>query len=96
MAQEGAEEGGVQIAELQFRWSLLQHLPGMADQQSKRVPVAGDGVRAGLKLLHEAVGEERRQEPGEVGGLHVSGLLPTRSSRRAASCISSGVTVRYQ
>ena len=31
MSQEGAEEVGVQVAELQFRWSLLQHLPGMAD-----------------------------------------------------------------
>ena len=96
MAQEGAEEVGVQVAELQFRRGLLQHLAGMADQQSERVPVAGDGVRAGLELLHEAVGEERRQESGEVGGHHDGDLLATRSSRRAASCISSGVTVRYQ
>ena len=96
MAQEGTEEVGVQVAELQLRRGFVQHLPGVADQESERVPVAGDGVRAGLELLHEAVGEERRQEPGEVGSLHVSGLLPTRSSRRAASCISSGVTVRYQ
>ena len=99
MTQEGAEEVCVQVAEFQFRWGLLQHLAGMADQQSERVPVAGDGVRAGLELLHEAVGEEGRQESGEVGvevgGRHDGGLA-TRSSRRAASCISSGVTVRYQ
>ena len=32
MTQEGAEEVCVQVAEFQFRWGLLQHLAGMADQ----------------------------------------------------------------
>ena len=97
MAEEVAEEGGVEVFERQFRRRLLQLPLGVAHQQSEGVPVAGDGVRACLALLHEVVAEEPGQEPREVGGtLHGRGLGAMRSSRRAAACISSGVAERYQ
>ena len=62
------------------------------DQQPERVPVAGDGVRAGLALSDEPLGEERLQHRRERA--HDSPVQC--SSRAAASCISSGTADRYQ
>ena len=97
MVREGPDEGGVQLAHGQVDRRFLQLPLGVADQQAERVAVACDGMRAGPELLPEAVGEERRQQPGEVGGgLDEGPLRAVRSSRRAASRSSSGSAVRYQ
>ena len=80
-----------------FRWRLVQLPLGVAHQKPEGIPVAGDGMRACLALLHQVVAEEHGQEPREVGGgAHGRGLGAMRSSRRAAACIRSGVPERYQ
>ena len=97
MAEEVAEEGGVEVFERQFRRRLVQLPLGVAHQKPEGVPVAGDGMRACLALLHEVVAEEPGQDPREGGGgVHGRGLGAIRSSRRAAACIRSGVAERYQ
>ena len=83
--------------EPQFRRRLLQLPLGVEHQKPEGVPVAGDGMRACLALLHQVVAEEHGQEPREVGGSpHGRGLGARPSSRLAAACISSGVAERYQ
>ena len=97
MAQEGANEVGAQIAEFQGGRRFLQFPQSVADQRAECVPVASNRVRAGLALLHYAVGEEWVQKSGEGSrGFHTGRFRGTRSSRRAASWSSSGVAVRYQ
>ena len=66
-----------------------------AQQQPDGVAVGGDGVRAGLALLEQPVGEERLQGGGERG--HRGSTFPIiGSSRSAASASSSGAADRYQ
>ena len=97
MAQEVAEQGGVEVIERHRRGRLVPFPLGVAHQQTERRAIARDGVRARLTLLHEALGKEPGQQAREVGGgVHGSGLRAMRSRRRAASCSSSGVAVRYQ
>ena len=69
-------------------------LPGEAQQQPAGVAVGGDGVRAGLLLPDQLVGEEPLQDRGEsVTAGPPSGCC---SSRAAASASSSGTACRYQ
>ena len=97
MAEEVAEQCGVEVVEGHRRGRLVQCLLGVAHQQPERRAIARDGVRAGLALAHEALGEEQGQQRREVGGgVHDDGLRAMRSRRRAASASSSGVAVRYQ
>ena len=64
-------------------------------QQPDRVAVGGDGVRAGLALLEQSVGEERLQGGGDRG--HRGSTFPIiGSSRSAAIASSSGEADRYQ
>ena len=65
-----------------------QFLLSILDQQAEGISVAGNGMRACLTLLHEAFGEERGQELGEIGsGAHEIDLRAVRSSvgRRAVT-----------
>ena len=67
---------------------------GEAQQQPERVAVGGDGVRAGLALADQPVGEERLQGRGERG--HRPTLLVCGRGGAAASASSSGAADRYQ
>jgi hypothetical protein len=62
-------------------------------EQPQRVAVGGDGVRAGVLLPGEPVGEERLQGGGQRG--HDIAAEPD-SSRSATSASSSGAADRYQ
>ena len=73
---------------------LPVRLCGEDQQQPERVAVGGDGVRAGLALADQPVGEERLQGRRERG--HRQRLLAMRSSRSAARASSSGAADRYQ
>ena len=75
----------------------MQLPEGILDEQAERVPVAGNGMRAGLDLSHEPVGEEAGQQAGELGdGAHDGSLPRACSTRLAASWSSSGMAVQYQ
>ena len=65
-----------------------------AEQQDDRVPVGGDGVRAGLTLPDQSIAEERLQQRRQV--VHDVSSARSFSSRSAANASSSGVPVRYQ
>jgi len=64
------------------------------EQQAQGVAVGGDGPRAGLTLLGEAVGEERLQ--GRRDQRHERAADHAVSWRAAASANSSGAADRYQ
>lgn len=96
MAEKAAEQRGVEIAQGHRRRRLVPLLPGIAQQQAERRAIAGDGMRACLALAHEALGEGPGQQRREIGGVHGRDLRALRSTRRAASCSSSGEAVRYQ
>jgi hypothetical protein len=65
MVQEGSKKGSVEVGEHDLRGRLPQFLPGISQQQAETIPVAGQGVRAGLALPDESIREECLQENGE-------------------------------
>ena len=68
VVEERADQGGVQIGEVRApRARLPVCSRGEAEQQPQRVAVGGDGVRAGVPLADQPVGEERLQGRGERG-----------------------------
>ena len=74
-------------------WAPCRRVPAAkAEQQPEGVAVGGDGVRAGLPLADQPVGEEGLQGGGE--GAHR--FASSSASRSAASDISSGEADRYQ
>ena len=93
VVQERTDQRRVQVGDLQARRCLARPLFGEGQEQLERVPVGGDGVRAGLALPGQAVGEEALQGRGK--GAH--GRSPLRiSSRFPARAISSGEDDKYQ
>lgn len=63
------ERRSVKLA--QHRGRLMQLLLGKFQQEPESVPVAGDGLRTGIALSQETVGEEGLEQRGEVRlGLH--------------------------
>ena len=93
VGQEPADEGRVEIAEFELRRRFGEVGRGEADEPPPRVPVCGDGVRAGMALPDQPVGKERLERGGE--GAHAD-TPRWRSRRSAATCISSGAADRYQ
>lgn len=92
VGEERSDQRRIEIADVQ-RGGLFAGLGrGEGQQQPVGVAIAGDGVRAGVALADEPVGEERLQHRRERG----HDWLPACSSRSAASCINSGTAVRYQ
>ena len=67
-------------------------LGGERQEQPPGVAVGGDGLRAGMPLPGQPVGEERLQVGGERG----HGRSSHAPSRCPAAAISSGDAVRYQ
>jgi hypothetical protein len=59
--QERADQLGVEIVDVQLAGRSARVLLGEGEQQTERVAVGVDGVRAGLALALEAFGEERLQ-----------------------------------
>ena len=91
--QEPPDEGRIEIAEFQLRGCFGEVGGGEADQQLPRIAVCRDGMRAGVALLKQPVGEERLERGGEGAHAEPPGWCSRRS---AANCISSGAADRYQ
>ncbi len=91
--QEGADQRGVEIGDLEAGGRLAGLLRGEGEQQLEGVAVGGDGVRAGLALADQPVGHVGLQGGGEAG----HGCRSRCASRRCpARAISSGAADRYQ
>ena len=82
VVQERADRGGVQVGQVELGGHLAGALVHEGEQQPQGVAVGGDGVRAGLALLDEPVGEERLQRRGDRGH--------DRAACHAASCRRGG------
>ncbi len=95
VVEELAEEGSVEIGELEPGWSSAEACCREAQEQTEGVAVGGHRVWARPPLLEQAVGEEGLQERGKIGGAH-GNVLRTRVARSAASWRSSGTASMYQ
>src|SRR2546425_5305876 len=58
MSQKVADERGVEVVEVEAAWGLPSALVNEGEQQAEGVAVGSDGVRTGLALLRQPVGEE--------------------------------------
>lgn len=58
VVEELADEGGVEVFESECAGLFAQTLRREAQQESKAIAVAGDGVRTGSPLREEPLGEE--------------------------------------
>ena len=94
VVQELRDRDGVQVVPVE----LGGHLPGPlvheGEQQPQGVAVGRDGLRAGLALLEEPVGEERLQRGRDQR--HDRAASQAVCCRVAASASSSGAADRYQ
>src|ERR1022692_4488132 len=82
MPQEGGDQLGVELADLQFPRRCPGFLLGVAEEEPPGVSVAGDRVRTRVPLRHQAVGEETLQEGSKRG----HGRLLTMPAARSAAC----------
>jgi len=64
MIEESADERGVEIVQRELGREFVELLLGEPEKQPEGVAVRGDGVRAGLSLTDEAVGEKGLQQGG--------------------------------
>ncbi len=67
MGEERADERGVQVGHIQLRGKLPAALVSEAQKQLEGIPVARHGVRAGVPLCHQMIGEEPLHDRGEFG-----------------------------
>src|SRR5215468_5777109 len=65
--EEGTDQWGVEIVDIQLRWLLAFLGCGKDQQQPHRVSVGGERIRTGLALTDQAFGEERLQGRGKCG-----------------------------
>ena len=93
MGEERADQRRVEIVDVQLEWLLAGLLVREGQQQPERVAVGGDGLRAGVALGDQPLGEERLQRGRERGHESTSGSC---SRRRLISSSSSGTASRYQ
>src|SRR5882724_3024631 len=93
LLQERADEGRVEVRQLEPRRMLSELAMGETKEQPEGVAVSGDRVWARAALLQQALGEPRLEERGERAHRSTS---VARSSRRVANASSSGVADRYQ
>jgi len=62
--KEGADQRRVEVADVERAWRLAGPLLGVAQQQPERVPVRGDGVRAGSTRMSRSVKNASRMGAG--------------------------------
>ena len=93
MGEERGDELCVEVADVEPGRCFAGVLLREDEQQSQCVAVGGDGVRAGVTLGGQPLGEEHLDRGRQRG----HGRAPLCcSSRRAATANSSGVACRYQ
>ena len=94
MVQERADRFGGQVLPVQRRRRFAGSRLHEHDEHPQRVPVGGDGARAGVALVGQPVGEEALQGGGDQA--HHAITPRESSSRPAASASNSGAADRYQ
>ena len=82
VVEERADQLGVEVVERQPRRRPADALLAEGEQQPQRVAVGGDGVRAGVALSDQPLGEERLQRRCEQR--HVAPRGGARGARRRA------------
>ena len=96
------DQVGIDVDHLQLRRRPSKPIGRVFEQQSERITIAGDRVRARFQLCSEALGEEALQVDGKRMRLHRappffgSFFARERSARFEASCSSSGTASMYQ
>jgi hypothetical protein len=93
MAEEGADQGRVEIVELELARRLAMSLGREDQEQPQGVAIGLNRVRTDPALADEAIGEERLQGRGQRTN---ASPRRWRSSRSPASPSSSGAADRYQ
>src|SRR5574337_2019783 len=58
VVEEGADQRGIEIVDIQLGWFLARLVGGEDQQQPPRVPVRGERIRTDLALTGQAVREE--------------------------------------
>src|SRR5690348_8885488 len=96
VVKERAHQGRVQVGEAEPAGRLASLVAGKGEQEPECVAVGGDGIRAGLLLPGQPVGEEALQDGSEVGHDAACPSCPVGSSLAAARPRSSGTAERYQ
>jgi hypothetical protein len=95
MVEEGADQGGTEIVDIELARLLAVSVRREDQEQPQGIAIGLERVRADLALAGEAVGEERLQGLGERD--HASPLIMRwRSSRSPANPSNSGAADRYQ
>ena len=92
MVEEGADESAVEVGQVQAVGHGAGALLGEAEQQTKGVPVGGDGVGTGPPLS-QPLQEVALQNGSEEGHGWPS---QQRANRSATTAMSSGTASRYQ
>ena len=85
VVEELADQRRVQVAEVQVGGLLAGVAGGEGEQQPPGVAVGGDGVRAGVALAGQPVGEERLQGRSERGHGRSRRWSSSRCPARASS-----------
>jgi hypothetical protein len=93
MGEERRDQRGVDVADVEPGGRLAGAIVGEDQQQPQRVAVGGDGVRAGVTLNRQPLGEERLDGRCQRGHDRCPWCC---SSHWAATPSSSGVACRYQ
>ena len=93
MGEERRDQRGVDVADVEPGRRFAGAIVREDEQQPQRVAVGGDGVRAGVALGRQPLGEERLDGGCQRG--HDRCPLCC-SSHCAATASSSGVACRYQ
>jgi len=94
VVQERRDRGGVQVVPVEPGGRFPGLLVHEGEQQAHGVAVGRNGLRAGLTLLDEPVGEERLHRRRDQR--HDRAACHAVSCRAAASASSSGAADRYQ
>jgi len=93
MVEERADDSGVEVGEVEVAPGFPSAARSVTEQQTERVTIGADSVRAGLLLVYEPPGEKAFQG----GGDRRSSRARAGASRRlAARAGSSGTAERYQ
>jgi hypothetical protein len=91
--QERPDHASVEVLQLELGWRRPGAFVNEVEQEPKGVPIADNGVGAGVALSHEPVGEKRLERRRQAG----HGCSPPVLSRRwAARARSSGAPDKYQ
>ncbi len=90
MMEEPSDGDGVDVSEVQSRRCGAGRVGEVCEEQPERISVGGDGVRTGVALPHQTLGEEglqgRRQRGHDSSPGRTSSFRAARASSSGAAC----------